>query len=572
MIWLKRSLVGLLAMLLLALVTAYLTPLDVYVPEVERTLATQLHEPVSIQHLRIAVWPLPHLELQGVRLGAQDGIAAESVDVKLDIPALLMEKTLVLRVVVRDGTAHLAQVRRLVELFANAPVTLQSLTLRELQLSGMNLQAPELVLGPLQANLEFAQAGALQRVWIAMDEQRVTATLVPQTDQHFSVQLRARDWVLPQYPQLLLQEAQLDGVLGQQDLSVQNFVVAMRGMRAVGSGKLVFADGWKIQANISQLDVPLEKLMALLGQAFELTGTINVQGKLDAKANSLNALKDNFQFSGYGYIAHATARMAAGLQHPLVFDEVKAQVLVQPEHLELNGLRAKLYGGQLSGTAAITRRDVMLVADVVVSGITMQSLVEALTNEVLFTGSLDSAAELSLRLDAMQSFPANMQLSGDFHLRNGALTKVDLVQAASNPAKSDAKGVTRFDDLSGLLNVDAAGYHFKKIKIKSGMLNADGKLDITPSLQLNGTLDADVKGTIGLVSMPLVVSGTLHNPSVRVSKSALAGAAVGTAILGPGLGTALGVKVGGILKRLFGKDDDAAQGKQSPPPKPPATK
>lgn len=75
---------------------------------------------------------------------------------------------------------------------------------------------------------------------------------------------------------------------------------------------------------------------------------------------------------------------------------------------------------------------------------------------------------------------------------------------------------------------------------------------MTTALQLNGVLDVDVKGTVGLVSMPLVVAGTLEHPQVHVSRAALAGAAVGTAMLGPGLGTALGVKLGGFMNKLFG--------------------
>src|SRR5574340_1425892 len=80
--WLKRLLVGLLALLMLAMTAIFLTPLDTYVPEVERALSEQLHEPVSIQHLRIAALPLPHLELQGVRVGGQEGIAARPVNVE----------------------------------------------------------------------------------------------------------------------------------------------------------------------------------------------------------------------------------------------------------------------------------------------------------------------------------------------------------------------------------------------------------------------------------------------------------------------------------------------------------
>jgi len=125
--------------------------------------------------------------------------------------------------------------------------------------------------------------------------------------------------------------------------------------------------------------------------------------------------------------------------------------------------------------------------------------------------------------------------------------------------------------LTCLLNVDASGYHFRKLKISSGSLNAGGKVDISPSLQIGGTLDTNIKGTAGMVSMPMVVSGTLNNPIVRPSGSALAGAAVGTAILGPGLGTAVGIKIGGFLNKLFGKNGDKSSNKDITP-KSPATK
>jgi len=190
---------------------------------------------------------------------------------------------------------------------------------------------------------------------------------------------------------------------------------------------------------------------------------------------------------------------------------------------------------------------------------------------VLFTGSMDGAAKFYMRLDAFERFPENMQLSGNFHLRNGMLTRVDLVQAANDLGKANtAGGTTRFDDLTGLLTVDTSGYHFRKLKIASGSLNAEGKVDVSPSLQLSGMLNTNVKGTAGLVSMPMVVSGTLNSPVVRPSGSALAGAAVGTAILGPGLGTAIGIRIGGFLNKLFGKKDDvknsSGDAASQPPP------
>src|SRR3989338_934734 len=563
---LKRLLVGLLAMLMLAMTAAYLIPLDTYVPEVERALGEQLHEPVSVQHLRIAALPLPHLELQEVRLGGQEGIVARSINLEPDLPALLAGEVVLRRILVQDGTASLVQVRKLVDLLAKAPATAQRVAVRELQLSGMSLLAPGMTLGPIEGKLEFAQAVELERAWFAMDEQKITAVLLPLPEQHFSVKAQAHAWAPLQLPQMLLDDLQIEGVLGEQDFVAQKFAVAARGISVSGSGKVEFSDGWRVQAALTQIDAPLEQVMALLEKPVELTGAISAKGALSGKANTLGALKDNFRFSGEVLISHATARIAEGLRHPLVFDQIKARVAVQPEHLELNALEARLYGGKLSGKMSINRKDTVLAAEVAVNGIAMQSLVEALTNEVLFTGNMDGAAKFSMRLDEFERFPENLQLAGNFPLRSGVLTKVDLVQAASNLGKANtAGGTTRFDDLTGLLNVDASGYHFRKLKIVSGALNAEGRVDVSPSLQLGGMLDTEVKGTAGLVSMPMVVSGTLNNPVVRPSKSALAGAAVGTAILGPGLGTAVGIKIGGFLNKLFGKNDDKSSNKDVVP-------
>ena len=564
--WLKRLLAGLLAILILAMAAVYLTPLDTYVPKVEQALGERLHEPVSIQHLRLAALPLPHLELQEVRLGGEEGISARSVNVELDLPGLLAGKVVVRRILLREGTASVVLLRKLIDSFGKAPSAEQRAALRELQFSGMSLLMPDMTLGPIEGKLEFAQTGPLERAWFAMNEQKVTAVLLPLPEQHFSAKVQARSWTPPQFPQLLLDELQVEGVLSKQDFVAQKFAVALHGIHASGSGKVEFSDGWRVTAALARVDAPLERVMALLQKPVELTGAVSAKGELGGKAATLGGLKDNLKFSGEVLIRHATARIAADIRHPLIFDQIKAHVVAQREHLELSALEAELYGGKLSGTASINRKDAVLAADVVASGIAMQALVEALTNEVLFTGTLESTTKFAMRLDAFERFPENLQLAANFHLRNGILTKVDLVQAASVPGKTDAKGgVTRFDDLTGLLDVNASGYHFRKLKISSGSLKAEGKVDISPSLQLSGKLDAEVKGTVGLVSVPMIVSGTLDAPIVRVSKTVWAGAAVGTAILGPGLGTAVGMKIGGFLNKLFGKDSDKNGDKKSAP-------
>ncbi|HWT28076.1 MAG TPA: AsmA family protein, partial [Methylophilaceae bacterium] len=68
----------------------------------------------------------------------------------------------------------------------------------------------------------------------------------------------------------------------------------------------------------------------------------------------------------------------------------------------------------------------------------------------------------------------------------------------------------------------------------------------------------DLKKGVSLATIPLQVSGTVSKPSVFPTKAAMAGAVAGTAVLGPGVGTTLGVKAGSAvekIKGLFGGDD-----------------
>jgi len=310
-------------------------------------------------------------------------------------------------------------------------------------------------------------------------------------------------------------------------------------------------------------------LMSLTGRQVDLSGALSAQGTLEAEAGSPELLKDNFRFAGDVQIRQLKARIDADFRHPLVIDEIGARVAVQPQRLELKGLKAKLYGGKLTGAVNVGRKDATLRGDIAASGIAMQRLVDAFSDKVSFSGNMESTAKFTMRLDDFRRFPANLQLDGSFHVRDGVLGKVDLAQAAGRPGKvADDGGNTRFNDLTGLLSVDAAGYHFRKIKIISGALNAKGSMDISPASRLGGTLDVNIKGTGWLASIPMVISGTLDEPVIGPSKSAMAGAAVGTVILGPGLGTTVGARVGGFLNKLFGGGNDKTGSKDAEPAQP----
>jgi len=73
---------------------------------------------------------------------------------------------------------------------------------------------------------------------------------------------------------------------------------------------------------------------------------------------------------------------------------------------------------------------------------------------------------------------------------------------------------------------------------------------------MSGRLNTSIKATsVAAASVPLNVSGTLDSPLLYPTGGTMAGAAAGTAVLGPGIGTALGASVGQWAEGLFGNKE-----------------
>jgi hypothetical protein len=235
---------------------------------------------------------------------------------------------------------------------------------------------------------------------------------------------------------------------------------------------------------------------------------------------------------------------------------IEGHLLLNSNEISLQPLKADFEGGALSGEFKLERATGLISGKFHTERIAMEPLLQKLFNQSRFSGSLDSDISFSLLPGDDLPIQKRLSFSAQYNIRHGMLKTIDLVEAARNPEQANsANGSTAFDTLNGLVKGGPTGYYFEPLRIASGLLDAEGGISIAPDMTLGGWLDADIKNTVGLVSMPMNVSGTVSEPIVRPSKSALAGAAVGTAVLGP-LGTALGVKIGGFINRHMSNTPD----------------
>jgi hypothetical protein len=117
-------------------------------------------------------------------------------------------------------------------------------------------------------------------------------------------------------------------------------------------------------------------------------------------------------------------------------------------------------------------------------------------------------------------------------------------------------GVTRLDTLAGQVSTNGKAVQVTNLVASSGGLAATGSVSISPNKALSGRVNVDLSTAKGALGVPLVVGGTIDDPSVTLTRGAIAGAAIGT-LLAPGIGTAAGAsagdKVGEKLRGLFGR-------------------
>lgn len=238
------------------------------------------------------------------------------------------------------------------------------------------------------------------------------------------------------------------------------------------------------------------------------------------------------------------------------FDTLNARGKLDRDGLDLSAIEGRLYDGTLVGSARLGwKRDWILSGQFELKKMNVEPFAALYTKETTVSGRLDAAAVFESSSAVAADLEKSLRLEADFELHKGILHKVDLAAAARLlPGKSDKKpGVTRFDRFDGNVSVDPQGVHFSNVRITSGALDAKGYVSIAPDKKLSGIVETSVKGTGSLVGTPLAVSGTVESPLLFPTKGTLAGAAAGTLLLGPGIGTTLGIKAGQLTERLFGK-------------------
>ena len=249
---------------------------------------------------------------------------------------------------------------------------------------------------------------------------------------------------------------------------------------------------------------------------------------------------------------------------PLLLDEARFDGVFDAGVLTFNTMKIALYNGKVTGNARLAigstkpAKPWQLKGQFNIENVAVKQPSQLLNKTLYLTGDLNGKGTFSSQAKTPDLLTDYLKTDLGFNVKKGVLHGLDLIKIATLFVKQNKQGgETAFETFSGVLSARGSNYHVHDLNISSGLIAADGAVKMNQNQQLDGLVNVAIKRSMSLVAIPLAVDGTLQKPLVYPSKAALAGAAAGTAILGPGVGTSLGIKAGGAVdavKGWFGGD------------------
>ena len=187
--------------------------------------------------------------------------------------------------------------------------------------------------------------------------------------------------------------------------------------------------------------------------------------------------------------------------------------------------------------------------------IDIASALQAFNRRSIVSGKASGDTRLLASGSNLGDIAQSLHTTTKFNVGPATLLRFDVDKAIRSLGREHA-GSTPLDAISGQIDTQntpqGVVVSYTGLKTRSGALSATGKARVA-NRQIDAELAVDLVD--GIVGVPLRLSGPVDKVRVAVPPSALAGAAVGTAVL-PGVGTAIGARIGSAIGRLLGSEPE----------------
>ncbi len=331
-----------------------------------------------------------------------------------------------------------------------------------------------------------------------------------------------------------------------------------------GEAKISWRRGWRLEGRIDASTLALEPLLKAMEMPYA-TGRANVSARIRARARDPAQLFRAATVDGTVEVVDGSVRDPEESNTLFQFRTLSTKAHIAGKRLKLRRFTAQAHGGDIEGRGDVTwSKGWQVLCRVQASGVDTEPLIAPFVDSALIGGRLSGRAKIRLAAVSPSGLAERPDVDAEFEITDGVIYGADLEKAAQHFSKTGLTGgQTPFEEFRGHVWMGDGEVRLSKLQIASSVLEASGKVHVSATEQLDGLMEVGVRKTRSVVSVPVEIAGTLDAPRLRPTKEALVGGAAGTVILGPGVGTAVGLKAGSLFKKIGsffggGSDEDEA--------------
>ena len=556
----RRTITAGLFLILVLVALPFIVPLDTFKPELESQLSTAIGRQVMIDRITLEMLPRIDVRARGItiwgRESGDDQLFAREMRVIPDLPTLLFDgRFSIQRIHIAEIETNQSFARAFINDWKARPHSVgqtSPVAIDEISADGITFRLDDkTVLGPYNATISLTHDFGVREVSIHRRDKTLRVRMTVR-DKGIEAFLSAHDWTVPIGRALRFSTLRINAFLPEQGhLDIKDLHATAYNGTLAGSGRLTWKSTPHLAGHLDVEHVAMEPIIRLYGGR-GFSGDFG--GQLDLVLRSTAGRKplSDPHVSGNFRIANARIHSRARKRAIFKFDELTAHGSVDRHGLVTKDTALTAYGGTATGNTATSWANGWRVdAELNAHDVNTASALAGFVDAPILTGRFNGRATIGLAARRFRLLTHRPTINGEFEFRNGVFYKADLQKASTALSKEGTSGgQTRFKKFAGTTTVHDGEISLRNLSVTSAALSASGHMEINRNHRLRGEMEVGLRQTANLISIPLILSGTTADPRLRPTNSAVIGGMVGTSVLGPGVGTAVGIKVGDMFKAI----------------------
>lgn len=352
----RKTLVFLLAVILLIAALPYIVPLNVFVTDgLEQTVSAKLKRRVSIADVSFAYQPYPTLILENVQFGpaGQDG-SVSTIELQVDLLTIFSNAKRLRKFVLNEATFTQTFLQQIPDLLKpGASTTTSSYTARLIEVRRGTIKTDKKSYGPVEAEVMLNPDQSFQKVVLHNPQRSVELQISPLKNA-YAVALTAKNWEAPFGPKPMVESLVIDAETQGNSLLAREVNGRVAGGSFKGTALLDWTNGWAFSGRIHVDDMDGDAVSRWFSPRSNFTGSLNGDIEISSSSDVFDTLflnpsvKMNFDsvngtLNNFDFITPIRTNTGTGGKRggSTKYDSMSGSLAYAGDHISLSGLRLK---------------------------------------------------------------------------------------------------------------------------------------------------------------------------------------------------------------------------------------